>query len=141
MIKKMYFMNLVVLATVLSCRSDKIETYTGEKISYKDSVFLEIKGDLNYPDVIWGGKDVWIQALVRMERHQRIVDNRFVWNVQNGAQIKISENIYEYIVRWWGRENKKLENGKYKLIHVEGNRYFAVDTTRHLRFRDTAVYN
>ncbi len=108
----------------VACNSSKIETNTGDKVSYKDSVFLQIEGDLNHPDVIWGAKDIWVKALARMECHKRVLDNQFVWNVKNGSQIKISENIYVYIIRWWERQNKKLETGKYKIERIENGRYF-----------------
>ena len=76
--------------------------------------------------------DTWERALARMERHHTILDNQFVWNMKNGAQVKISDNLYDFIIRWWERQNKKLKTGNYGLWYVGGNRYFVVlvrDTT------------
>ncbi|MBO4957447.1 hypothetical protein [Butyricimonas sp.] len=127
---KQWFWNICLL--LYSCQSDKIETYVGEKISYKDSIFLDIQGNLNHPDTMRRHADTWERALARMERHHTILDNQFVWNMKNGAQVKISDNLYDFIIRWWERQNKKLKTGNYGLWYVGGNRYFVVlvrDTT------------
>ena len=57
------FLIYVFLYLFLSCGNDKIKDNAGNLISYRDSVFLEIEGNLNYPDTIWGAKDTWIKAL------------------------------------------------------------------------------
>lgn len=120
---KKLMLNICVLVIFCSCQSDKIKTHTGEEISYKDSVFLKIEGDLFYPDVMWQNVDTWVRAQARMVKHRRILNNQFVWNVENGAQVKISENIYDYITRWWGRQNEKLATGDYAFWPTGENMY------------------
>ena len=76
--------------------------------------------------------DTWVRALTRMERHHTILNNQFVWNMKNGAQVKISDNLYDFIIRWWERENARLKTGNYGLWYIGGNRYCTVlirDTT------------
>ena len=45
-----WILNICLFMVIYSCQSDKIKTYMGEEISYKDSVFLDIQGNLNHHD-------------------------------------------------------------------------------------------
>ena len=129
---KQWILNICLFMVIYSCQSDKIKTYMGEEISYKDSVFLDIQGNLNHHDTMRKHADTWVRALTRMERHHTILNNQFVWNMKNGAQVKVSDNLYDFIIRWWERENARLKTGNYGLWYIEGNRYVTVlirDTT------------
>lgn len=120
------FLIYVFLYLFLSCGNDKIKDNAGNLISYRDSVFLEIEGNLNYPDTIWGAKDTWIKALGRLERHLKVENNLLEWNVKDERQINMGENVFHFIIEMWKRENAKLRTGDYKLKYVEGNRYVVV---------------
>ena len=89
---------------------------------YVDSVFLGFEGDLIYPEIIWGNVDTYLLAFGRMNAHLKIKDERLAWDFKSGADLNISENIYDYVTGVWNRRNEKLNSGKYKLELV-GNDY------------------
>lgn len=93
-------------------------------LSNPDSVFLEIKGDLRNPRIIWGEKDTYLKAQERMEKHLSIENNRFKWDVENGKEVRVSENIFEYLISIWKDNNEKLQTGKYEIWQHENGRYF-----------------
>ena len=93
-----------------------------EIISYADSTFLEIKGDLYEPKVIWENEAIYLRALHRMEQLLFLENERLCWNIKNGVEIKISENIFQYIVDAWQNQNKMVESGNFGIV-LEGGRY------------------
>jgi lipoprotein len=121
-----FFFICIFFHLLLSCENEKIKDNVGNLISYRDSVFLEIEGNLNYPDTIWRAKDTWIKALERLERHLKVENNLLTWNVKEGHQINMGENVFHFIIEMWERDNAKVRTGRYKLKHVGGNRYVAV---------------
>ena len=93
---------------------------------YADSSFLEIQGDLNDPHVIWGNVKTYLPAFERMKRYLYVENNRLRWDVVSGAELNISENIYDYVVRCWEGMNRQLEesggtlelyNGYYRIAY------------------------
>lgn len=82
---------------------------------YADSVYLGFQGELLDPLVIWGNMDVYSPAYERMRKHLRFKDNQLQWDMQNGEEMKISENIFNYITMMWKDDNEKLKSGKYDL--------------------------
>ena len=64
---KQWILNICLFMVIYSCQSDKIKTYMGDEISYKDSVFLDIQGNLNHHDTMRKHADTWVRALTRME--------------------------------------------------------------------------
>lgn len=94
----------------LGCTEDDTEErlFSLEKF-YADSSFLEIQGDLNDPHVIWGNVKTYLPAFERMKRYLYVKDNRLRWDVVSGAELNISENIYDYVVERWEGMNRQLE--------------------------------
>lgn len=90
-----------------------------QKISYAtlyaDSVYLGFEGDLNNPRVIDEHLDVYLLAHQRMLNHLKFNNNLLSWDVQDGADLKISDNIYNYLIDCWNQENQLLQSGKYQL--------------------------
>lgn len=103
------------IMVILSCSSGRQPGKAIPFEQYRDSVFLKIEGDLQDPEVIWGSKDTYLRSLDRMERYLWIENNRLKWNVTKGKDIKISDNIYAYIVDAWKLQNARLDSGRYKL--------------------------
>lgn len=64
---------------------------------------------MNEPEIIWGDVDTYLAALARMNRYLYVEDNRLKWDVMNGAELNISENIYEYVTCSWKATNSQLE--------------------------------
>ena len=96
---------------------DRYETFE----MYADSVFLGFEGDLFYPEIIWGNVDVYLSAFDRMKAHLKVKDDRLTWDFRRGADLNISENIYEYVIGVWQRQNEKLDSGEYRLELVGDN--------------------
>ena len=89
----------------------------------KDSVFLDIKGNLlEEPSLLWKNKDVYDKALERMEKHLSIVNGRFKWDITSGKSINVSENLYDYIVQYWNHENSLLEDEDYMILRFKANK-------------------
>lgn len=79
---------------------------------YKDSAYLEIKGNLNEPEIIWGNVKTYLPAFYRMTRHSRIQNNQVVFDCQSAEELKISSNIYEYIIECYRQLNQQaIEKG------------------------------
>ena len=94
---------------------------------YADSVFLGFEGDLIYPEVIWGNVDTYLRAFERMNAYLKLKDGVLVWDIKNGGELNISENIFDYITGWWSRQNEKLNSGDYKL-EIQENGYCIIPT-------------
>ena len=87
---------------------------------YKDSTFLGFEGNLMDPPVIWENQNVYIPAFERMIRHVKIENNLLTWDFKSAAELKISQNIYDYLTPLWNRMNKRVKNGEYTLEVVDG---------------------
>ena len=105
---------------------------------YIDSVFLGFEGDLIYPEVIWGNVDTYLRAFERMKAHLKLKDGALVWNIKNGDELNISENIFEYVTGWWSRQNEKLNSGDYKL-EIQGNDYYIMPIKVEVGFGQSRV--
>lgn len=83
---------------------------------YRDSIFLGFEGSLWDHETIWNNVSIYLPAFQRMKRHLCVKDNQLFWTFKSGAELKISENIYEYVVDIWNRQNEKLKEGKFEVI-------------------------
>lgn len=84
--------------------------------TYADSVFLGFEGDLYNPDVLWKNVDIYLLALNRMRMNLKFKKNKIVWDFRSASDLKMSENIYTYIIEAWEAQNKKLESNEYSII-------------------------
>ncbi|MDE5610667.1 MAG: hypothetical protein K2I90_01440 [Odoribacter sp.] len=97
-----------------SCTEKAPNTSEGISLKelYKDSVYLEIKGNLNEPEIIWGNVKTYLPAFYRMTRHSRIQNNQVVFDCQSAEELQISPNIYEYLMESFRQTNQQaIENG------------------------------
>lgn len=90
-------------------------------LSNPDSVYLEIKGDL-YGIMPYDDQTL-AKAAERMEKHLSIENNRFKWDIKSGKDVRVSENIFQYLTRIWKDNNKKLQTGAYEIWQHENGRY------------------
>ncbi len=91
---------------------------------YADSVFLEIKGNLyEHPEYIWQHQDIWTRAGERLEQHLFVENGRFVWDIERGSDIKISENIFEWFTSTWKDGNEKLATGHFEIDTLDGRKW------------------
>ena len=85
-----------------------------------DTVFFKIEGDLNNPQVMRPNLVIYYKALRRMENYLFIEDNQLQWNIKNGAEIYISENIFQYVCNRWNKDNELIKEGHSKIINKDG---------------------
>jgi len=55
-----------------------------------------------------------------MENYLFIEDNQLQWNIKNGAEIYISENIFQYVCNRWNKDNELIKEGHSKIINKDG---------------------
>lgn len=115
---------------IISCEKETDQTknsFSDYEEMYKDSTFLSIQGDLTNPDVIWSNMDVYSIACERMHRHLLIdtIHERLEWNFSNASNLKISENIYKYIINCWTYDCNTLKGNNYRLI--KDGIYYKID--------------
>ena len=100
-------------------------------ISYRDSIFLRIEGDLlrEFQD-IWENStaySIYVRAVQRLYQHIFAENGYIKWNITRGREVKISENIFVYITDEWRKDNEKIKTGKYELRRdLIGGGLFAV---------------
>lgn len=129
-IQTLFFASLILFGSIFleSCENGDLDLINKDSPFniqlYSDSSFLKIEGDLFDPEVIWGNMDIYSLAYERMKQHLKVSDNHLNWDFNSGAELKISENIYEYVIYMWNSDNKKLESGKYRLEKLE--RFFLI---------------
>ncbi|MCR9012011.1 hypothetical protein [Gabonibacter chumensis] len=109
----------------MSCSCPKLKLWNGEEICYKDSVFLGFKGNLDNDTLLSNHQNIYLPAFERLKGHLKVENNRLTWNVRNGAEIKISENIYDFITRLWKKQNKRLETGDFVIMESK-DRYYRI---------------
>lgn len=85
---------------------------------YKDSSFLKIEGDLNDPENIWNNINVYSAACERMHRCLKFEKNKILWNIDNSQDLKISQNIYDYIIEAWNYDNNLIQDTNYVLVEM-----------------------
>ena len=90
--------------------------------SVPEIVFLGFEGDLYDPEVIWGHQDIYRPAYIRMA-------HRLKWDFSSAEEVRVSQNIFDYVTGIWMRQNAKLASGDYVLI-PEGI-CFRVEPKRH----------
>ncbi|KIO44585.1 MULTISPECIES: hypothetical protein [Sanguibacteroides] len=114
-----------VTVFMMACQQDENFEQMEESsyaIMYADSAYLEIEGNLYDPEVIWGNVETYIPAFNRMQSHLKFKDGRLSWEFGSASDLKISENIYNYVIRKWENKNKLLESGTCELAFTkEGN--------------------
>lgn len=102
---------------VISCLSACKEKPSGKGVSrlnatelYKDSVFLEIKGgDLNA--LFFESKvdpKIYYPAVNRIRRYMSLENDSIRINLKSGAEIKISENIFDYLRSGIMQDNRRV---------------------------------
>ncbi|MCR9012074.1 hypothetical protein [Gabonibacter chumensis] len=94
---------------------------------YADSVFLRINGDVMDSHTIWDNVAIYLKALYRLEKHLRIENNRFKWDVKDGAELRITQNIFDYVIDRWEECNDLLETGCYEIEReMKSGRFYVV---------------
>ena len=69
----------------------------------------------------------FVKAQERVERYLYIRNNRYEWKDISAPELRISDNIFDYIVDMRERENDRLTTGKYVIRRLRLNgRYYTL---------------
>lgn len=74
-------------------------------------------GDKAYNNV------VYMKALERVKKHLSVVDGQLVSKLQSGAEIKIAEDLYQFILNVIDSWNQWIKEGRFKIIKTEEGYY------------------
>lgn len=66
---------------------------------FKDSVFIEINGDLGDVNVIMANKTTYDRAYYRICEYIKVKDGQLHWAVHKGSELRISENIFNHVIK------------------------------------------
>ena len=112
------FCGVLGICLINEVYAQKVETK--EETCLSDTVFLKIEGDLNDLQVMRPNLDIYYKAQRRMENYLFVEDNQLQWNIKNGAEIYISENIFQFVCNKWNRDNELIKKGHSKIVHKDG---------------------
>ena len=114
-----YIMVFFCIFSIMLLGCDRTNSGVGDETFYsklyEDSTYLAFDGNIFDPLVIWDHMDIYSLAYERIRKCLKFKDNQLQWNIQNGEEIKISENIFEYITMMWNYDNELLKSGEYEL--------------------------
>lgn len=61
---------------------------------------------------------IYIPAHQRMARHLKINNQHLNWDFTNNEELRVSKNIFDYLIQHWEYCNKLLESGKFYIETV-----------------------
>lgn len=104
------------------------------KASITDTTFLKTKGEMSYSaiDAMTGegfnenyafNQVVYLKALERARKHLSLKGNQLTFNLNNGAEIYIAEDLYKFISETFDLWNTQLKSGKFELKKDEQGVY------------------
>ena len=64
-----------------------------------------------------------------MRRHLHFEGDTLNWDFKSAEEIKVSENIYEYVTWSWSYDNNLLRTGDY-VLSVEADGYYMVKSKK-----------
>lgn len=120
----------ILLTAAMGCRTIKNASglpanFFAER--YADSVYLEVKGDLYDPVIIYGNIEIYLRAFRRMESHLKFEDNAFKWDYKTAKDLKISENIFNYVTECYEILNSRLKNGTGKIKFKKDGQWYIIN--------------
>lgn len=127
-----FYIHIIIIVVALTgCLSSVKDNENKTKIDKEriqevltDSSFLEIKGDiLMYPELLWANQEIYLKALNRLESRVKVKDNQLVWDFKSAKEMRMSQNLYDYIVGRWERYNKRLLCGKEEIYVTRMGHY------------------
>lgn len=114
----LYYWMVALLAGgfAAGCKSERPTGAAQEQVTgveNADTAFLSIEGDLNeYPALLWRNQETYLKAFERLESRVRIEDNRFVWDFKTAEEMRMSQNLFDYILSIWKDYNERLAGGE-----------------------------
>lgn len=69
---------------------------------------------------------VYMAALERAKKHLSVKDNQFVFNLNSGAEINITEDLYQFIANLFVDWNTWIEDGIIKIVKT-GEGYYDIE--------------
>lgn len=102
-----------------------------KKLQFADSDFLQTKQQMSddaiapydYHTGLVGDKAynniVYMKALERVKKHLSVVDGRLVPKLKSGAEIRIAEDLYKFILNVIDSWNQWIKEGKFEIIKTD----------------------
>lgn len=121
-------MGIFFVLGLFACKSKTEKMNENLTEFFRDSVFLNIEGG-NLDNLFMEGRvnhKIYYQAVRRLNRGVSVQGDTLYWSIKNGAEVKVSENIYDYITFVWKLGNKNLRTDKNYEIRkgIEDGVYF-----------------
>ncbi|WP_368243073.1 hypothetical protein [Butyricimonas sp. RTP31003st1_G1_RTP31003_210430] len=112
-----YFILSITLSLLClgGCEKAMLDNNLSYASLYADSVYLSFDGNLNDPRVIDANLDEYMQAYRRLTKHLTYKEGFLSWDLDSASQVKVSQNIYDYLIGCWKYDNTLLASGEYKL--------------------------
>lgn len=95
------------------------------KASITDTTFLQTKEKMSdiaidpfNPNYAYN-QVVYLKALERAKKHLLVRDNQFIYSIDSGKDILISEDLYQYIIKVFKDWNKGIKEKQYKIIKTD----------------------
>ena len=66
---------------------------------------------------------IYIKALERVKSHLSIKKGLLICDLKSGVEMKISEDLFQYIMDLLNNWNLGIKEGKYKIVKTENNGY------------------
>lgn len=66
---------------------------------------------------------VYVAALERAKKHLTVKENRLVCTLTSGAEIKVAEDLFQYIILLFDSWNQEIEKGTFRIVPIEGGGY------------------
>lgn len=95
------------------------------KASITDTTFLQTKDKMSdsaidpfNPNYAFN-QVVYLKALERTKKHLTIKDNRLICNIGSGKELRISEDLCQYIMNILENWNKGIKEKQYKIIKTD----------------------
>lgn len=104
------------------------------KAAITDTTFLQTKGKMSEMAInpfTGNGQNqyyalnqvVYLKALERVKKHLFIKDSLLVCDLKSGVEIRISEDLFQYIMDLLKNWNLGIKEGKYKIVKTKNNSY------------------
>lgn len=66
---------------------------------------------------------VYIKAVERAKKHLTAQNNQLILNLKSGIEIRISEDLFEFIMDLFNDWNRWIEEGRFKIIQTDEGYY------------------
>lgn len=109
--KDVWSIIFVIMIVLFSCRLQNGQKVVDWAERYKDSAFIDMGSDDLEAQFLEGNVDMGLysRAAVRILKTPRVQGDTLYLPIKSGAEVKVSENVYRYIVDVMRSGNRLLQ--------------------------------